>query len=68
MKFEMTTVREIRNDEDGSYYEIGPDADGLGLVQISHSKLGSLSLPPALARMIAKAFCKCADELEETTK
>lgn len=71
MKFEMETVREIWNDADKSCIEIGPDRDGLQLVEIryrdeAHKIAERLSFPSEQARLIATAIMRCADELESS--
>lgn len=69
MKFEMETVREIWNNEDKSSYEIGPDRDGLGCVEIRYrDEAGKItermSFPPDQVKLITKALELCVNEIE----
>ena len=68
IKFEMETVREIWNDADKSCVEIGPDRDGLGLIEIRYREdtgkiTQRISFPIAQARLLAIAVEECAKEL-----
>lgn len=69
-KFEMETMREIWTNGEVEHYEVGPDRDGLQLVEIRYREQGGkigerMSFPPELARLISDAMAKCADELEK---
>ena len=71
MKFEMETLREIWNDMDKSHYEIGPDRDGLGCVEIRYldenKKIAErMTFPPEMAIVLSDALQQCARELKET--
>lgn len=68
MKYSVEIVHKIWNDDGGEHVSVGPDRDGLGMVEIidvaSGGEMGpSLSFPPELARLIAQAMIKCVDEL-----
>ena len=72
MKIETETLREIWNNEDKTHYEIGPDRDGLGCVEIryydeDHILCGTrMTFPPEMARHIAYALEICSKELDNT--
>jgi hypothetical protein len=63
---------EVWEDKQGVKLNIGPDSDGFSCVQLctkdakSEEYWGKLRVvfPPAIARNVAKALLKCADDLE----
>ena len=68
MKVSLETVREVWNDEDGEHWEVGPDRDDLGCVEIrfydQDNKIGErmmFSLEAAAA--IGGAILECVNEL-----
>ena len=68
MKAEMEVLREIWNNEDKSHFEVGPDRDGLGCVEIRYSDEKGviqerMAFLPEMASLIGKALTLCADEL-----
>jgi hypothetical protein len=68
IKFEMETIREIWSDADKTCVEIGPDRDGIHCVEIrwldeKHKIVDRMSFMPDMARLIATALLKCADEM-----
>ena len=71
--FKMEIRREIRNNEDATCYEIGPDTDGLNCVEIRYRGEDGIvkermTFPIELARLIADALFSCADELKGIKK
>jgi len=71
MKYEMETMREIwPGDGDGERIEVGPDRDGLGLVEIrmreeDNTVSNRIIIAPEGATLIATALCACANEIEK---
>jgi hypothetical protein len=73
MKFSTEVVRKVYDDEDGVYIQVGPDGDGLDLVELRVSDEESkkyygdvrITLYPAQARLLADALLACADEMEK---
>lgn len=71
MRYEMETMREIWPDKgDGERIEVGPDRDGIGLVEIrqkqpDNSISDRITLPVEAARLLAKALILCADEMPQ---
>jgi hypothetical protein len=70
MKFTLEHTYKVFNDEDGSYVEVSPDADGLSCVEIrdydSTGKLiSNMTMPPEQAILVAKAITMLADDLAE---
>lgn len=75
MTFSLETVRRVFDDSDGVYLEVGPDPDGLGLVQVStvresaeHYGTIRLVLLPEQARLLAAALNASASEMELAQK
>jgi hypothetical protein len=72
MKYELETMREIwPNHGGGEYIEVGPDRDGLKLVEIRQrerdGKISSrIAFDVEAARLVATAMLKCIDELSNT--
>jgi hypothetical protein len=72
MKFSMETFLRVYSDDDGYYWEIRSDAEGLECVELiysdnlTHSKPKSLtSFQPDAARLVAAALIQIADEIDE---
>ena len=69
MKLSAETTHEVWNDEIGSHWEIGPDRDGLGLVEIrcydpdNLEPVDRLVFEPEVATMIAEAMVKAVAEI-----
>ena len=68
-KWSSETLREIWNDQDGTRYEVGPDRDSLGLVEVRERDSGGkilarITLPAKAARMLSAAIFKCSEEVE----
>lgn len=67
-EFELETVRVIHNNKEGYSFEVGPDADGFGCVEIRYKETDRISermsMPPECAELIAKAIVLCADEVK----
>lgn len=67
-EFELETFRRVVCNDDGSYVEIGPDADGLGLIELKYREKSQdhpnarLSLPPEQARLVAQAILRAVEE------
>lgn len=73
MKFTLEILREVWDDESGDHIEIGPDRDGLGCIEIRYKdKNGKIeermTFHPEMARLVAQAVLKCADELGTPSK
>ncbi len=71
MVYNVEVTREIWDDEHGNCVEVGPDRDGLGMVEIRYrcddGKIGArLAFPTDLARLVLQAMLVCADELDAT--
>jgi hypothetical protein len=66
--FSLEVVYEIWDDRDGNKIEVGPDRDGLGLVEIrdQESKV-RLTLPLDKARLLATALTDTARRLARRT-
>lgn len=65
----------IHNDEDGWFYQVGPDRDGLGCVEILYCEDGktlesidSLMVEPELAVHLASAIEEVALKLKNEAK
>lgn len=63
-------IRKIWNDKDGYSIEVGPDADGLDLVEIrcrdDQGKIyARLVMTPEQARLVADAVRACSAETEK---
>lgn len=64
--------RVFHRDGDGAFVEVGPDGDGVGCVEIrttgkpSEEFFGAvrLVLDPGMARLVADALRRAADEIE----
>lgn len=70
MSFSAETVIQVWNDEHGDRVEVGPDRDGLGLVEIrsytDDNQIGSrITLAPEQAVLIAEAILKLYGEKHE---
>ena len=73
MKVTTEVMREVwvENEPDYEYFEIGPDRDGLGCVEIRMKErkkdeiVERMMIAPEIARHIAEAMIKCANELDE---
>jgi hypothetical protein len=68
MKYELETMREIWL-EDGEKIEIGPDRDGLNLVEIRYKNgsgqiISRFTFPDGAESLIAEAILKCKEELK----
>lgn len=70
-KFETEIFRRVYNNKHGNYYQIGPDADGLGLVSIKYiDEEGKKHndtfpvCPTECAELIGQAMIDCARELK----
>lgn len=67
--YTLEIVRQIWHDKNGDRVEVGPDSDGLGLVEIRHRDMYSkitarITLEPDAASMVAAAMLACAKELK----
>lgn len=67
MKFSLETVCKIWNDECGERLEVGPDRDGLGLLEIrsftSDGKINaSVTMPKEQALVLFQALGKLLDK------
>jgi hypothetical protein len=60
--YSMEQVVRIYNDENSDFYEVGPDPDGLGCVNIryndgdKYSEVSEVLCPPEMALLIAEAI------------
>lgn len=73
MKYHMDVVREIFGEgRGGFYFEVGPDRDGLGMIEIREKSEGKTTkyfvFPIESASLITDAITKCAKEIEESYK
>jgi len=63
-EFEIEVVRKVFDNEHGSHIKVGPDLDGLGLVEIDGGKdYGRIVVPPKHAIWLAKAITATAEEM-----
>lgn len=73
MTHQIEILREIWPDDgDGERIEVGPDRDGLGLVEIriverNREISNRISMDRSAAQLVAKAMLLCADELTKET-
>lgn len=66
MKYSIEIMREVWDDASGDHIEVGPDRDGLGMVELRYGKDGQrMSFPPEMAYLIARAITACADEVTD---
>lgn len=68
-RYSVETFMRIYEDDHGWFYEIRPDADGLGCVEVRYSDgVGNskslFSCPPKAAHLLANAIHKVALEME----
>ena len=62
----IEVVRHVYDEGRGHKLTVGPDKDGLGLVEIDGGdEYGRLVLPPGHAKYLANAIAKCAAEMEQ---
>lgn len=69
MAYSVEVVRQIWDDADGERYDVGPDRDGLDMVELRYydtegKRLAELSFPAEQARLVACAMLACADEVD----
>lgn len=72
MAYSIESFFRVYDDDNGCFYEIRPDSDALGCVEVSYSDGGKgdalkrcLTVPPQMARLLAQAIEGCADKLEK---
>ncbi len=70
-KFETEIFRRVYSNDDGYYYQIGPDADGLGCISVTYVDENSkrsvnqqIVCAPECAELIGQAMIDCARELK----
>lgn len=67
-KPEMECLYEIWSNDDDWHYEVGPDRDSLGCVEIRYKEkgktVGRMTFPPEIAELIAQAIIKTANDLK----
>ena len=68
-RYSVDVVRRVWDDKTGELFEVGPDSDGLNLVQIAYKAEGCkvvnhMVFTPEQARFIAAAMVSCAYDLE----
>ena len=73
MKFNTSIVRIIKNDEDKTSVEVGPDKDGLGCVEIRSVNedgvvIESMIFNPQEAILISQAMSACSFEITQGNK
>lgn len=73
MQTTTKTIRRITNDTDESYYEVSPDRDGLGCVEVTYydsegKACEHMTYPPEIAKEIAKAMDLCRTDLENNVQ
>ena len=73
-RFAIEHVRRVFDNQHGGHIAVGPDSDGLGLVQISTDEkssgdfgLAQLAIHPAMARLLGTAIIEAANDIEEET-
>ena len=65
MTYEIEVVRKVYDNHVGKCIEVGPDKDGLGLVEVDGGDdWGRLVLPSQHAALLAKAIADCAADME----
>ena len=65
MTYTTETHFKIFNDSSGAALRVGPDADGLGLVEIDgKDDFGRIVLPPEMARRLAAVIADAAASAE----
>jgi hypothetical protein len=63
-KFDSETHRKVHDNTLGTLIKIGPDSDGLGLVEIDGGdEYGRMVMEPELALLVADAIRKTAEEM-----
>lgn len=65
--YSMDIIRAIYNDKTGECFEVRPDRDALGLVEITYkcdNVVKALDFTTEQGRLIAKAILACCDELD----
>ncbi len=69
--YETEVFRRVYNNEYGCYYQIGPDADSIGCVEVRYivekGKMHPEQMPmcsPECAVLIGQAMIDCAKELQ----
>lgn len=61
---DVETILRVHNNTNGSFIEIRPDADGLGVVEIaSNEQKVSFTMPPVQANKVATAIKACSCEV-----
>lgn len=69
MKYSVDNISRVFDDDNGDFYEIKPDADGLGCLEIIYfDEKGKntghrITIPPAMALLIAEEIKKQAEIL-----
>jgi hypothetical protein len=67
----VTEMIKIHNNRAGEWFEVQEDPDDLGLVEISrfdspHNCCEVLTVTPKMARLLASALIKFADQIEDS--
>lgn len=63
-QYEIETTRKVYDNENGGYFEVGPDMEGLGLVRVGCED-AYIVIPPEHALHVAKAIELAAREMME---
>ena len=71
--FSLETVYNAWNDRNGRKVSVGPDSDALDLVEIiDHGEKDDqpirITMEPTLARLVAQALMKAADDAEKVAE
>lgn len=72
MKFSLEKLMRVYDDENGCFYQVEHDPDGLGCVSIAYQdsdddKLVRIAtIPPEMARLLAKAITEVADDMQRS--
>lgn len=66
--YTMELIRKVWNDKDGYSVEVGPDSDGLDLVEVrcrdDQGKISNrFAMTAEQAKLVAEAIKECASEL-----
>ena len=70
-KYEMEAVYEVWDNKSGEHFAVGPDRDGLGLIEVRYFQpeklecVSRLTFTPEQATMISSALDKVVNDLQE---
>lgn len=64
-RYEVEVMRKVFDNKNGGYISIGPDTDGLGLIEIKPSEYfgtGYIVIPKEMLKIFAQALLTASDE------